>query len=55
MNTFVKLIIAAIVGGVVGGSVPTIAGNSWEQILATAVAGIVIALFHLYVPSPLTK
>ena len=55
MAPWIKTLLNALVAGVVGGSVPTVAGGDWKEILAMGGVAIVLALFNLWQHRPDAK
>jgi uncharacterized membrane protein YjjP (DUF1212 family) len=52
MQLFMRYLLTAIIGFTSTGTIPVIAGDSWQQILATGLVGIVVAVIFHYLNPP---
>lgn len=52
MNAFLKGLLAAALGGAATGVTSTAAGATGKQTTVAAVTGAVVAIVHLFLPSP---
>ena len=52
MDPALKTFISAILSGVIGGTIPTVAGSDWKTITASAAACAIIGVFNLFIHKP---
>ena len=52
MTPLIKTFINALVAGLLGGSVPIVAGEDWSNILISGLIAVIIALLNLWQHRP---
>ena len=55
MDPALKTFISAILSGVVGGTIPTVAGSDWKTITASAAACAIVGVFNLFIHKPMNN